>query len=120
MPTWMDNTRKLLDKVGLQDSEIILRMTGCPNGCARPYMAELALVGDGPETYQLWLGGNPGLTQLGTVYANKVKWEDVDRTLEPLFVYWKHNRLANESFGEFTARIPHAELQRFSTSYHQL
>jgi len=120
MPTWMDNTRKLLDKVGLQDSEIILRMTGCPNGCARPYMAELALVGDGPETYQLWLGGNPGLTQLGTVYANKVKWEDVDRTLEPLFVYWKHNRLANESFGEFTARIPHAELQRFSASYHQL
>merc|ERR1719337_87750 len=46
----------LLDKMGLEDTEFITRTTGCPNGCARPYMAEIALVGSGPNAYQLWLG----------------------------------------------------------------
>lgn len=52
MPEWITKTRSLLDKVGIQD-DIIMRMTGCPNGCARPYMAELSLVGDGPDSYQV-------------------------------------------------------------------
>merc|ERR1712151_727543 len=49
----------LLDKMGLEDTEFITRTTGCPNGCARPYMAELAFVGSGPKSYQVWLGGHP-------------------------------------------------------------
>lgn len=53
MPLWMANMRKLMDKVGVGSDEIVMRVTGCPNGCARPYMAELALVGDGPEMYQV-------------------------------------------------------------------
>ncbi len=48
-------------------------MTGCPNGCARPYMAELGFVGDGPNSYQLWLGGNGNQTRLATLYADRVK-----------------------------------------------
>merc|ERR1712216_1119168 len=57
------NAFVVMDKMGLSDEEILIRMTGCPNGCARPYMAELAFVGDGAKTYQIWLGGSPVLTR---------------------------------------------------------
>lgn len=118
MPEWIAKTKALLVKNGLGEDELIMRMTGCPNGCARPYMAELALVGDGPEMYQIWLGGTPALTSLAYTYANKVKWEDVDRAVEPLFAYWKANRAEGESFGAFTTRMGGDELRRFTTAYH--
>merc|ERR1719230_676815 len=58
----------LLNSMGMADTEFVTRTTGCPNGCARPYMAEIAFVGSGPSTYQLWLGGSPD--QAGrTAYA---------------------------------------------------
>ena len=47
--------------------------TGCPNGCARPYMAELGFVGDGPNSYQFWLGGSPNQTRLAEVFQDRVK-----------------------------------------------
>ena len=53
--------RALMNKLGLRDNQIIMHMTGCPNGCARPYITELALVGDGSDTYHIWLGGSPTL-----------------------------------------------------------
>merc|ERR1719327_2465624 len=69
----------LLDKMGLQDTEFITRTTGCPNGCARPYMAELALVGSGPMMYQLWLGGSPRLDRLATATdIFKMKFDDLE------------------------------------------
>ena len=74
MPDWMANMSNLLKKVGLEKETIMMRMTGCPNGCARPYMAELALVGDGPDMYQLWAGGSPILTRISHTIANKVKY----------------------------------------------
>ena len=85
-------------------------MTGCPNGCARPYMAELALVGDGPDMYQIWVGGAPNLTRLGQVYADKVKYNNIDQVMENLFVQWRDNRLKHESFGDFTTRVGVANL----------
>ena len=83
-------------------------MTGCPN--ARPYMAELALVGDGPDMYQIWVGGAPNLTRLGQVYADKVKYNNIDQVMENLFVQWRDNRLKHESFGDFTTRVGVANL----------
>lgn len=123
MPHWIEDTLALMRKVGLQpgrgdgQDDIMMRMTGCPNGCARPYMAELALVGDGPEMYQVWLGGSPGLTSLATTYKNKVKWTDMDTTVEPLLVYWKFNRSEGEAFGSFCSRVGMEELARFSAAY---
>lgn len=114
MPQWIDNMNQLLKKHNLGDSEIIMRMTGCPNGCARPYMAELALVGDGPDTYQMWLGGDPSLTRLAFTYLNRVKWDDIDATVEPLFIHWKKNRKDGESFGAFCTRVGGDELVRVS------
>merc|ERR1719162_2150025 len=57
MPSYIERMRSVMTKLDVDDEEILIRMTGCPNGCARPYMAELAFVGDGPKSYQVWLGG---------------------------------------------------------------
>merc|ERR1712147_150738 len=65
MPTMITRVRAVMDHLGLLDEEVMMRMTGCPNGCARPYMAELAFVGDGKASYQLYVGGSPVLTHVG-------------------------------------------------------
>ncbi|KAL9677689.1 hypothetical protein QQ045_005923 [Rhodiola kirilowii] len=98
--------------VGLKYNEaVVVRITGCPNGCARPYMAELGLVGDGPNSYQIWLGGTPNQTVLARTFMNKVKIHDLEKIIEPLFYNWKRKRFAKESFGEFTNRLGFEKLQ---------
>ena len=64
-------------------------MTGCPNGCARPYMAELALVGSGVDQYQLWLGGTPNLQKLARPYIQRMPLEDFEEVIKPLLINWK-------------------------------
>jgi sulfite reductase (ferredoxin) len=74
LPDINRRVRALLIKLGFpSDSALVMRMTGCPNGCARPYMAELGFVGDGPNTYQIWLGGNGPQTRLAEVYMERMK-----------------------------------------------
>lgn len=73
--------------------------------CARPYMAELGFVGDGPNSYQLWLGGNVAQTALAQEYMDRVKVRDLEKVLEPLLAFWKNGRRDGEGFGYFTARM---------------
>ncbi|CAA2979006.1 sulfite reductase 1 [ferredoxin], chloroplastic-like [Olea europaea var. sylvestris] len=112
IPDILKRVRALFEKIGLKYSEsIVIRVTGCPNGCARPYMAELGLVGDGPNSYQIWLGGTPNQTSLAKPFKDKVKLQDLEKVLEPVFYYWKHRRLSKESFGDFTIRTGTEKLQ---------
>jgi len=116
-PQWMADMRGMMDRLGLVGEEVLMRMTGCPNGCARPYMAELALVGDGPEMYQIWLGGSPLLTRVGTSYRNKQKWIEMESILEPIFVFWRDSRQPGEAFGDFCYRQGNEAIEEFVASY---
>jgi len=80
-------------------------MTGCPNGCARPLMAELAFVGRAPGKYQLYLGGNAASTRLGRLYKESVKSEEIADELRPLFLRFAYERLPGERFGDFSDRV---------------
>jgi len=82
------------------NTPILVRMTGCPNGCARPYMAELALVGSAVNQYQLWLGGNPGLTRLAKPILEKLPLDQLETTLLPLMRHWRDNGIKH-SFGDY-------------------
>ena len=117
MPEFVSNFRGLLTRLGLGEEVVMLRMTGCPNGCARPYMAELALVGDGVESYQVWTGGSPVLTRVSSTYADRVKWATMDRSLEPLLVHWRDNRTPKEAFGDFCHRVGTKALSDFAATY---
>ena len=101
MPEWNARMRALLTKVGMKDESLVLRMTGCPNGCARPYMAELSLVGDGPEMYQVWVGGSPVMTRIASTLASKIKWAEMDAFIEPLFASWRDHRTVGSNLFSF-------------------
>ncbi|XP_008786139.3 sulfite reductase [ferredoxin], chloroplastic-like [Phoenix dactylifera] len=112
IPSILKRVRAVFDKVGIKhDESVVIRVTGCPNGCARPYMAELGFVGDGPNSYQIWLGGTPNQTTLAKCFMNKVKIQDLEKVLEPLFYNWKVKRLESEPFGVFTGRTGFEKLQ---------
>jgi sulfite reductase (ferredoxin) len=117
LPSIIDHLRKLLDTLGMADEHFVIRMTGCPNGCARPYMAELGFVGSAPQKYQVWLGGTPNQTQLARPYEQKMSVEDLENFFEPIFVYFKQNRLPQESFGIFCNRVGFDAIRKFSANY---
>ncbi len=105
LPGLIDRIEKLGGELGLGDEEITIRSTGCPNGCARPYMAEIAFVGKAPGRYQLWLGGNAAGTRLNQVFKDTVKDAEIEAELRPLFTRWRDERLPGERFGDFCSRI---------------
>ena len=105
LPELITRLEGLLAEVGLGDQEITIRMTGCPNGCARPYMAEIGFVGKAPGRYQLWLGGNEASTRLNRLYRDMVKDPDIIAELRPLFARYAQERLEGERFGDWIARV---------------
>jgi sulfite reductase (ferredoxin) len=120
IPAILDRIRVLMDRMGLERDCFVVRMTGCPNGCARPYMAELGFVGMTPESYQIWLGGSPSQTRLAETYMDKMPIADLERHLEPLFAYYKTARTQNgkpESFGDFCHRVGFAALREYVATY---
>ncbi|MEH2127220.1 sulfite reductase, ferredoxin dependent [Nostoc sp.] len=117
IPSILERIRALLDKLGLQKEHFVVRMTGCPNGCARPYLAELAFVGSAPESYQLWLGGSPNQTRLAQPYTEKLHHNDLESFLEPIFVYFKKSRKSKEKFGDFCDRVGFDAIREFAASY---
>ncbi|TAF15015.1 MAG: sulfite reductase, ferredoxin dependent, partial [Nostocales cyanobacterium] len=96
IPGILERIQTLLDKLGLQKEHFVVRMTGCPNGCARPYMAELGFVGSAPEAYQVWLGGSPDQTRLAKPIIEKLNHDDIESFLEPIFIYFKKFRKGKE------------------------
>ena len=117
IPEMLERIRTLLDSVGLQNEHFVVRMTGCPNGCARPYMAELGFVGSAPETYQVWLGGSPAQTRLAQAYTDRMSVHELETFFEPMFVFFKEKRQAGESFGDFCDRIGFDAIREYTATY---
>ncbi len=114
LPELLDRINNQLKELKIEKS-IIIRVTGCPNGCARPYMAELALVGSGLKQYQLWLGGSPDLKRLATPYLQKMSINDLEKTLRPLFLNWKNSGKAS-SLGDHVTRLGNENVLSLLTS----
>ena len=117
IPSILDRINQVLTQVGLAQEPIVIRMTGCPNGCARPYMAELGFVGSGVEAYQVWLGGSPHQTRLARPFVEKMPVAELETFLEPIFVYFKKSRKKSESFGDFCDRVGFEAIQQFTANY---
>ena len=88
LPSVLERLDSQLQRLEI-DKPVLIRMTGCPNGCARPYMAELALVGSGVNQYQLWLGGSANLQRLAKPYIQKLPLDQLEAAIEPLLLSWK-------------------------------
>ena len=104
LPALIDRVEQLCAEVGLAGEEIIIRSTGCPNGCSRPYMAEIAFVGKAPNKYQIYLGGSQTGTRLNRLYKDSVKSDDIISELRPVLSRFVKERAPGERFGDWCHR----------------
>jgi len=93
-----------LARQGVGQERLALRVTGCPNGCARPYVGDIGLVGRVPGSYAIFLGGDFEGTRLNERVFERVPIAEIGRTLEPVFALWARHREGHESFGNFCQR----------------
>ncbi len=104
MPSLLTKIESLLAKHQLSNEEIIIRMTGCPNGCARSYIAEIGFVGTALGKYNLHLGGDHEGNRLNKIYKESLEEPEILTELDGLFTSFKNERNTNEKFGDFTMR----------------
>jgi sulfite reductase (NADPH) hemoprotein beta-component len=104
LPTITDKIELLLARHGLDNEPISFRMTGCPNGCARPYLAEIGLVGKAPGQYSLFLGGNPNGSRLNRLASENMNEAQILETLDRWLGYFVSARESGETFGDFIDR----------------
>ena len=104
LPSLITRLEERLAAHGLAEEDITLRMTGCPNGCARPYIAEIGLVGKGPGRYNLYLGAAFDGSRMSKLYAEDLDDEGIVASLDPIFAAYAADRKKGERFGDFTIR----------------
>ena len=104
LPDLITRLDGVIDACGLADTPITLRMTGCPNGCARPYIAEIGLVGKAPGKYNLYLGAGFHGQRLGKLYRENIGEDAIVEALTPLLERYASERQADEHFGDFLVR----------------
>ncbi len=104
LPGMIDQLESELTKLGLENEVFTTRMTGCPNGCARPYNSDIGLVGKSKEKYTLFLGGRTRGDRLNFIYKDKVPTDEVVPALVAVFRYFGYAREPSETFGDFCHR----------------
>ena len=109
----------MLEANGLRHDAITIRMTGCPNGCGRPFLSEIAFVGRGPNKYNLYLGGGHAGDRLNKLYREALPDSEIRSTLEPLIKDWAQNRTEGEHFGDFVIRAGYVAATENGNDFHK-
>ncbi|WP_448565473.1 assimilatory sulfite reductase (NADPH) hemoprotein subunit [Thalassotalea ganghwensis] len=104
LPGLVTDVEAILEKHAIQDESIILRVTGCPNGCGRAMLAEIGLVGKGPGKYNMHLGGNPEGTRVPKMYKENLTEQEILTEIDQLVERWVAERESQEAFGDFVIR----------------
>jgi sulfite reductase (NADPH) hemoprotein beta-component len=103
-PTLLGKIEPIMEELGLHDEEIVIRMTGCPNGCARPGLGEIAFTGKAPGKYNLYLGASFTGDRLNKLYRENIGEQEILDALRPILKHYAEERQAGERFGDFTIR----------------
>jgi sulfite reductase (ferredoxin) len=114
LPGLIDGIEADLAKYGIAEDRITLHMTGCPNACARPYTPDIGLVGKARGKYTVFLGGNAQGTRLAFLYQDLVPLEEIRGLLAPVFAFYRAERTADETFGDFCHRQGAAAIAVFA------
>jgi sulfite reductase (NADPH) hemoprotein beta-component len=118
LPQLLTKVEAMLKEEGLAEEEIVMRMTGCPNGCARPWVAEIALVGKAPGLYNLYLGADFIGQRLNSLYQENVQEDDILAVLRPLFHHYAQERKPGERFGDFVVRTGYVREVKCGREFH--
>ncbi len=104
LPGVIRELEEVIRELGLEEEKISIRMSGCPNGCSRPYVADIGFVGRSLNKYTIFVGGDPSGTRLNKEYKDLVSLEDLVKEVRPLLEHYKEHRAEQESFGNFWNR----------------
>jgi sulfite reductase (NADPH) hemoprotein beta-component len=118
MPSLLTKIEAILEETGLSDEEIVIRMTGCPNGCARPALAEIALIGKAVGKYNLYLGGGFSGQRLNKLYRENIGEAEILDELRPILSRYAKEREAGEHFGDFCIRSGYVKEVRSGLDFH--
>ena len=118
LPTLITAIEAVMASAGLADDGIVLRMTGCPNGCSRPYLAEIGLVGRGPGRYNLYLGAAADGTRLNKLYRRDLDHDAILASLSTLLHQYARERAHGERFGDFVIRAGHVAATTAGNRFH--
>ncbi|MDQ8191118.1 NADPH-dependent assimilatory sulfite reductase hemoprotein subunit [Roseibacillus persicicus] len=118
LPEVIESLEEKLEEVGLRHDAITIRMTGCPNGCGRPFLAEIAFVGRGPGRYNLYLGGGHNGMRLNKLYRQDLSQEDIRKTLDPILEHYAKERNDGEKFGDFVIRTGYVAATEWGGDFH--
>ncbi len=119
LPDLVTQLDTVIEDAGLREDAITIRMTGCPNGCARPYLAEIAMVGRAPGKYNLYLGGGFVGDRLNKLYRESVKSDELVETLKPMIESYAKEREDGERFGDFVIRKDIIKATSVGADFHQ-
>jgi len=119
LPNLIGRIEEVLEEAGLRHDAITIRMTGCPNGCARPYIAEIGFVGKAPGKYNLYLGGGHAGERLSKLYAASIKGDDAPKILKPILLDYAKSREEGESFGDFVIRAGYVKETKDGRDFHK-
>jgi sulfite reductase (NADPH) hemoprotein beta-component len=118
LPELLEKIEVLLDEAGLREEEIVIRMTGCPNGCARPALAELSFIGKAPGKYNMYMGAGFAGDRLNKLYRENIDENEILLTLKPIFLRYSQERLAGEHFGDFVIRAGYVKAVQDGMVFH--
>lgn len=118
LPTLITRLEESLEECGLRHDAITIRMTGCPNGCARPFISEIGFVGRGPGRYNVYLGGGFAGQRLSKLYRENFAEEDIKDLLAPIFAAYAKERNEGERFGDFCIRKAYVAATVQGTDFH--
>ncbi|MEM8866748.1 MAG: NADPH-dependent assimilatory sulfite reductase hemoprotein subunit [Verrucomicrobiota bacterium] len=118
LPSLVTDLEVILEEAGLQQDDIVIRSTGCPNGCGRPYLGEIGLVGKVPGKYNLYLGAGFGGERLNKLYRTSVTHEQIIDELRPILIRYAKEREEGERFGDFTIRAGYVKPTTAGNQFH--
>ena len=118
LPSLIDELDGIIDILGLRDESIAIRSTGCPNGCGRPYLGEIGLVGKAPGKYNLYLGAGLDGMRLNKLYRPAIPHEEIIAELRPVLEDYSKNRVENERFGDFCIRKEYVKETGQGSDFH--
>ncbi|WP_168119654.1 assimilatory sulfite reductase (NADPH) hemoprotein subunit [Paenibacillus sp. HB172176] len=118
MPSLLEKLEPILADAGLQDKEINIRMTGCPNGCARPALGEIAFIGKAVGKYNMYMGAGFSGDRLSKLYRENIGEAEIIDTLKPIIKHYATDRAKDEHFGDFVIRAGYVEAVTDGTNFH--
>ena len=118
LPKLVDELETIIDGLGLRDQSIAIRSTGCPNGCGRPYLGEIGLVGKAPGKYNLYLGAGLDGTRLNKLYRPAISHEEIVQELTPVLQDFASNHETDERFGDFCIRKGYVQATHEGSDFH--